>query len=729
VRHIPVALLLIAVMAGCTEPASRDKGVSDLPSSSEDTSTVSTPQIQVRSISLPTEMFFASSGERLYVREGRQTVQTWDTDSRELLSTASIPELADVDWRWGDASTSVRSPALELLTERWVMDPVLRSRPRQMVAMSRDGDLALVHRSVEDEYVVRRTQDNKEWPLRGVAQHPRICAADFQGEERLLLGFPDGAVLLCEIASNEVQELRPGVERWAPPEMWSGSVPSDVRVTDVELLGDRAVAVGPGIGLYVWDLAHPAKAPQHLKPATAQASRIAVAPDASEIALCDEIAGVTRWDLRHLQKTGEWLYPAHAVAWTADGDLLATGMADEGAWISRLADEDTPSPIAPSFLPGRFVPGAVAFPDNRVEVYSSYDGQFSMPSQSFMTMPSYRWSLGPSKRVRWNSAAAPTTTDLYTSGKWRRQYYPDADLWLFSRQEHRDGALKWGLRAQPGDGTPLVSLQAHPSSFGFFLDVSASGLIAIAEDQAVALLDAASGERVRTFDAGETERPISALALSRDGSTLAVKTWRVRVYRTDSGEHISTFPRDGGISGDIRLSPDGSVLVAWDDYKMVLTDTATGRETATVKLDRPRHWPNLAFSPDGSLLACGLTDGSVSLCDGRTGTLQHVIQVGPGEITGLAFNADSLRLVATGSSGRTTVIDPQSGQVLIGMAQVGTIRPKAPGWIAWTPDGRYDGTDEAIEACIRFKVGGELLPASRFPELRVEGLINEVLKQ
>lgn len=66
----------------------------------------------------------------------------------------------------------------------------------------------------------------------------------------------------------------------------------------------------------------------------------------------------------------------------------------------------------------------------------------------------------------------------------------------------------------------------------------------------------------------------------------------------------------------------------------------------------------VAVSPDGSLVARGAPDGSVSVADTHSLSLRDRISGLPGPVRGLAFDQDSRRIVAVTQSGRAFVLNP-----------------------------------------------------------------------
>src|SRR5262249_17121110 len=120
----------------------------------------------------------------------------------------------------------------------------------------------------------------------------------------------------------------------------------------------------------------------------------------------------------------------------------------------------------------------------------------------------------------------------------------------------------------------------------------------------------------------------------------------------------------------------------WGNPFVALWDTETGRERLEVR--GPRTGVNdLAFSPDGKLLAAAGRDGVAYLWDAATGKPRLEMKGHRGEVKALAFSArgDALA-VAAGTAVR--LYDPSNGRVQ-------KTFEAAPGWVsgvALSPDGR-----------------------------------------
>lgn len=131
----------------------------------------------------------------------------------------------------------------------------------------------------------------------------------------------------------------------------------------------------------------------------------------------------------------------------------------------------------------------------------------------------------------------------------------------------------------------------------------------------VTIWDAATGEQV--FSEPLHSQPVYAVAFSADGSTLYSSAVDGTVGVTDiaTGEG-STTPRysDAGLA-TLAVGPDGEVAYALGDGTIHLSqDEAPVADDTILEGHEDIVW-DIAFAPDGSMLASGSRDGTIRLWD------------------------------------------------------------------------------------------------------------------
>jgi RNA polymerase sigma factor (sigma-70 family) len=212
-------------------------------------------------------------------------------------------------------------------------------------------------------------------------------------------------------------------------------------------------------------------------------------------------------------------------------------------------------------------------------------------------------------------------------------------------------------------------------------------LISTHEDGYVRFWDAATGAKQSEFRAHYS--PVSRVALSPDGRTLATTSWSyvggdcsVRLWETATGKPLVRHP---GPQGAIRF------LVFAPDSKRVATASHEGAvqvwEAATGKL--LRRWEMfgpLAFTPDGrTLVRGGWQDGEVRLLDPDTGKLLRRFPAHAKGVFALDLARDGKLLATAGSDGFVRLWDLATGR----MVQDFGGKQQSIAWrVALSPDAR-----------------------------------------
>lgn len=285
-------------------------------------------------------------------------------------------------------------------------------------------------------------------------------------------------------------------------------------------------------------------------------------------------------------------------------------------------------------------------------------------------------------------------------------------------------SLAWEASAAKGD---LRSLAFAPDG----------GHVAIGEvntDVQIVDLDTETVEAVL-----DTSSTISSLAYSPDGSVIAAGGERLWMFDATSGDVLweGHFGDDPDASREwfesVAFSPDGARLAAaGDEGSLRVWTVATGASELTVDVntdasaltgaatvskadlererriaegapDAPTLAPSqtvvrlaaVAFSPDGTVLATGGSDGGVRTWNASTGASVRSYEEFGYSVNDLLFTPDGARLVATGGGGTSGTVAwnvsdgsvaqrfdgdsvralamPSSGDVLIGGAASGEI--------------------------------------------------------
>lgn len=165
---------------------------------------------------------------------------------------------------------------------------------------------------------------------------------------------------------------------------------------------------------------------------------------------------------------------------------------------------------------------------------------------------------------------------------------------------HTDGAVRFFDPATGAEaGAPLDAVRA----LGTVVFSPDGGLLATSGSDGARIFDVAARKELVWLDISMCD----GVAFSPDGRTLAVDgDTRMLILGLPGGEVIRSFaPR--GVPRSFAFSPDGGTLAIGYTYERLirLWDPATGRQIGEPFPLRPDSAADLAFSPDGSLLAAG----------------------------------------------------------------------------------------------------------------------------
>jgi WD40 repeat protein/DNA-binding SARP family transcriptional activator len=189
--------------------------------------------------------------------------------------------------------------------------------------------------------------------------------------------------------------------------------------------------------------------------------------------------------------------------------------------------------------------------------------------------------------------------------------------------------------------------------------------------------------------------PVAGVAFSPDGSMLATgagtfgDTTPVPTDQTVQLWDVAThqplpvsFSGHAGSVTQVAFSPDGKLLATGgNDDLVVLHDPRTGATVGT-PTRVAGHVYSLAFSPDSSRLAIGTGAPDAVVFDVRATGLQVASTLSEGSYSAVAFSADGSRLVTSSANANTTIVWDASTFTPIGT-------PMAAGGygVAFHPDG------------------------------------------
>jgi WD40 repeat protein/serine/threonine protein kinase len=434
----------------------------------------------------------------------------------------------------------------------------------------------------------------------------------------------------------------------------------------------------------------------------------ALSPDGKTLAVARGQAGrvVTLLDWRtgaRLVESPRHPTSVHALAWSPDGKVLATG---DSAGRVVLWEVPAMKPLGKALHSTSSYMVALAFSPDGGRLAAGSDHGLVVVWDMASRKRLCRWK-GHSDRVSWLafradgqalvSGSADQTVRLWdlnapAEGRVFAKpgttvfdiAYPPDGAWLAAAEggvarlyEARAGRLVHTLR---GHGEPTGAGEDRIIRVTRLAFAPGGGTLATGgNDSRVMLWDVASGRLQATLEGRPADwaaigsQTVGCLAFSPDGSLLAagygaptfhpavaydqvVKVWEVgtrREIRALRGHRCNV--------SSLMFSGDGKTLVAASSDR-TLRSWEVGRWTEVRTLTLPERLSAMAVAPDGGTLATGSLDGSVTLRDPGTWEEKHTFRAHAHAVARLAFSSDG-RTLASGSWDRTVRLwDVASGR-------------------------------------------------------------------
>jgi WD40 repeat protein/DNA-binding SARP family transcriptional activator len=249
-------------------------------------------------------------------------------------------------------------------------------------------------------------------------------------------------------------------------------------------------------------------------------------------------------------------------------------------------------------------------------------------------------------------------------------------------------AVVWDLRSP---STPPIRV---PTGTGFqVMALSPDGQI-LYTGLPLRAYDVASGDRIWAREEVTSDLPLdintegTLLAVADRGNANAGK--KVLLVNASTGATVLTLRGHRDVVGDVRFSPDGSLVgsVA-DDGELVVWDTATGRPLQRWHTSDPL---GVGFGPDGDLVYGGYGDSMLRTWDRSMEDtyLQQTTQVGDGKMFAHAdFSPDGQQVAYSwldGGTGWVRFVDTVTGEATPPARVSVSAGPWASG--AWHPQSR-----------------------------------------
>jgi eukaryotic-like serine/threonine-protein kinase len=183
-------------------------------------------------------------------------------------------------------------------------------------------------------------------------------------------------------------------------------------------------------------------------------------------------------------------------------------------------------------------------------------------------------------------------------------------------------------------------------------------------DGTIKLWELAAGSVVRTLRDHRNVDPITNLAFSSDGKTLASSSYTsqaVTLWNATTGHLLRSLKGHIGPILDIAFSPDGVHLAsACNDLTVRIWDTTRDQEARS--LPEKDDVGRVTFGPDGSYLASACGDGTVKLWDLTSGQVVRTFRGHTAPVSCVAISRDGRLAASAGIDMTVRIWEVATGQ-------------------------------------------------------------------
>jgi WD40 repeat protein len=217
------------------------------------------------------------------------------------------------------------------------------------------------------------------------------------------------------------------------------------------------------------------------------------------------------------------------------------------------------------------------------------------------------------------------------------------------------------------------------------------------------------------------------LELCRSGSWLLLgDDSSIIIFDLSSDKEIwrykyeKSFARTGIISTDEK-----NIILGMNDNTAIIIDKQSGKKVLTLEgNNEPVEY--VAFNPDGKKAITGSLFGSVFVWDIQKEKIIHSFKCNRLGITAIAFHPDNQHVIIGCRDGLNQLWNISTGQLVLNIMSLSD-----GDWVAYTPDGRYDGS-EGGRKLVAFRVGEDqkLVPAEQMEKNYYQpGLLRDIMQE
>ncbi|MEZ6054896.1 MAG: protein kinase, partial [Planctomycetaceae bacterium] len=172
----------------------------------------------------------------------------------------------------------------------------------------------------------------------------------------------------------------------------------------------------------------------------------------------------------------------------------------------------------------------------------------------------------------------------------------------------------------------------------------------------VKLWDVEGGKELRTFPGIENEFRYG-MALSADGTKLAVYNDSIHIWSTSDGQEIIKLDLPENFTSTLAFTADGTRLVSGSKDKLIRVWDVQSGEVVLTLTGHEDSVDIVALSPDGKTLASGDEVGHIKLWDFANGEELGTLRGNLLKVGHLSFSADGARLVSAGNDSTVRIWD------------------------------------------------------------------------